>query len=58
MPVGLAGHQGGRREAGDRQEWDPLRGFLPADPPRGGRWLSHRMVIDGIFFRTRTFLKH
>ena len=31
-----------------------MRGFLPADPPRGGRWLNHRMVINGIFFRTRT----
>jgi transposase len=31
-----------------------VRGFLPADPPRGGRWLNHRLVIDGIFFRTRT----
>ena len=27
--------------------------FLPADPPRGGRWADHRKVIDGIFFRTR-----
>jgi transposase len=35
-------------------EWDRLRGFLPADPPRGGRWADHRMVINGIFFRTRT----
>ncbi len=34
-------------------EWQRLRGFLPADPPRGGRWLDHRMVINGIFFRTR-----
>jgi transposase len=31
-----------------------LRGFLPADPPRSGRWADHRMVINGIFFRTRT----
>ena len=27
--------------------------FLPADPPRGGRWADHRTVINGIFFRTR-----
>ena len=27
--------------------------FLPADPPRGGRWSDHRMVINGIFFRAR-----
>jgi transposase len=36
------------------EEWDRLRVFLPADPPRGGRWADHRMVINGIFFRTRT----
>jgi transposase len=35
------------------EEWERLRGFLPADPPRGGRWADHRKVIDGIFFRTR-----
>ncbi len=28
--------------------------FLPADPPRGGRRADHRMVINGIFFRTRS----
>ena len=27
--------------------------FLPAGPPRGGRWADHRSVIDGIFFRAR-----
>jgi transposase len=36
------------------EEWERLRGFLPADPPRGGRWADHRVVINGIFFRTRT----
>ena len=35
------------------EEWDRLRGFLPADPRRGGRWADHRTVINGIFFRTR-----
>lgn len=35
------------------KEWERLAGFLPADPPRGGRWADHRMVISGIFFRTR-----
>jgi transposase len=34
------------------KEWERLRGFLPADPPRGGRRAGHRMVINGIFFRT------
>jgi transposase len=23
-------------------------------PVRGGRWLDHRLVIDGVIFRTRT----
>ena len=27
--------------------------MLPADPPRGGRWLDHRMVINGVFRRAR-----
>jgi transposase len=36
------------------EEWERLRVFLPADPPRGGRWADHRMAINGIFFRTRT----
>ena len=35
------------------EEWDRLRGLLPADPSRGGRWADHRSVINGIFFRTR-----
>jgi transposase len=35
------------------EEWERRRGFLPTDPPRGGRWRDHRTVIDGIFFRTR-----
>jgi transposase len=35
------------------EEWERLRGLLPADPSRGGRWRDHRTVIDGIFFRTR-----
>ena len=25
--------------------------FLPPDPPRGGRWSDHRIVINGIFSR-------
>src|ERR1017187_9409329 len=35
------------------EEWGRLRVFLPADPPRGGRWSHHGMVINGIFFRAR-----
>ena len=35
------------------EEWERLRGFLQADPPRGGRWADHRTVINGVFFRAR-----
>src|SRR5260370_1222724 len=35
------------------EEWQRLRPLLPADPPRGGRRAAHRMVINGILFRTR-----
>jgi transposase len=34
-------------------EWDRLAPLLPVDPPRGGQWLDHRMVINGVFYRTR-----
>jgi len=27
------------------EEWERLRVFLPADPPRGGRWADHWTVI-------------
>ena len=36
------------------EEWQQLEPLLPADPPRGGRWHDHRLVINGVFFRTRT----
>jgi transposase len=36
------------------EEWERLRVFLPSGPQqRGGRRADHRMVISGIFFRTR-----
>ena len=28
--------------------------MMPADARRGRRWSDHRLVIDGILFRTRT----
>jgi transposase len=31
-----------------------LAGLLPADRRQGHRWNDHRMVIDGVLFRTRT----
>src|SRR5580704_5099866 len=34
-------------------EWTRLEPLLPAHPRQGHRWNDHRLVIDGIFFRTR-----
>src|SRR5258707_760395 len=36
------------------QEWARLEPLLPAHPRQGHRWNDHRVVINGIFFRTRT----
>src|SRR5260370_22368037 len=35
-------------------EWARLAPLLPRHPRQGHRWNDHRLVIDGIFFRTRT----
>ncbi len=35
-------------------EWARLEPLLPAHPRQGHRWHDHRLVINGIFFRTRT----
>jgi transposase len=34
-------------------EWARLEPLLPAHPRQGHRWNDHRLVIDGILFRTR-----
>jgi transposase len=34
-------------------EWARLKPLLPPHPRQGHRWNDHRLVIDGIFFRTR-----
>jgi transposase len=34
-------------------EWVRLEPLLPAHPRQGHRWNDHRVVIDGIMFRTR-----
>jgi transposase len=37
------------------EEWARLEPLLPdRTPRRGGRWLDHRKVIDGVLWRTRT----
>ncbi|WP_406506562.1 IS5 family transposase [Streptomyces sp. NBC_01602] len=35
-------------------EWARLKRHLPKAGQRGGRWVSHRRVINGILFRERT----
>ncbi|XXZ51989.1 IS5 family transposase [Streptomyces cavourensis] len=35
-------------------EWSRLKPHLPGTGQRGGRWASHRKVINGILFRERT----
>jgi transposase len=35
------------------EEWERLAPLLPAHPRQGHRWNDHRMVINGILFRTR-----
>jgi transposase len=34
-------------------EWARLAPLLPAQPRRGHRWNDHRLIMDGIFHRTR-----
>jgi transposase len=35
-------------------EWARLEPLLPRHPRQGHRWNDHRLVINGLFFRTRT----
>jgi transposase len=35
------------------EEWQRLLPMMPADARQGRRWSDHRMVINGIMFRTR-----
>jgi transposase len=35
-------------------EWVRLEPLLPRHPRQGHRWHDHRLVINGVFFRTRT----
>jgi hypothetical protein len=36
------------------EEWARLEPLLPVNAVQGARWKDHRMVINGIFHRTRT----
>jgi transposase len=42
----------GRHELTD-EEWARLAPLMPDHPRQGHRWNDHRLVIDGILFRTR-----
>jgi transposase len=35
------------------EEWARLEPLLPAHPRQGRRWNDHRMVVNGILFRSR-----
>jgi transposase len=35
------------------EEWERLAPLMPAHPRQGHRWNDHRMVVNGILFRTR-----
>jgi transposase len=43
-----------RRHDLSDEEWARLEPLLPRHPRQGHRWHDHRLVIDGVFFRTRT----
>ncbi|MGX5210246.1 IS5 family transposase [Streptomyces violaceus] len=36
------------------EEWARLRPHLPKSGQRGGRWVGHRRIINGILYRNRT----
>lgn len=36
------------------EEWSRLKPHLPKSGQRGGRWASHRRIINGILYRLRT----
>jgi transposase len=36
------------------EEWQRLESLLPEQPRQGRRWVDHRMVINGVLWRTRT----
>ncbi len=36
------------------EEWARLKPHLPKSGRRGGRWASHRRIINGILYRNRT----
>jgi transposase len=52
--TGYASRMHTRHDLTDEQ-WSKLEPLLPDRTPiRGGRWMDHRQVIDGVLFRTRS----
>jgi len=35
-------------------QWALLEPLMPAQPRQGHRWSDHRVIVDGVFHRTRT----
>jgi transposase len=35
-------------------QWALLEPLMPAQPRQGHRWSDHRLIMDGVFYRTRT----
>ena len=42
-----------KRHALTDDEWAVLEPLLPAHPRQGHRWADHRLIIDGVFHRSR-----
>jgi transposase len=56
MTWGRVGYTGGMHDRHDltNEEWAQLKPLLPdRTPRRGGQWVDHRKVIDGVLWRTR-----
>jgi transposase len=43
-----------KRHALTDDEWAVLEPLLPAHPRQGHRWADHRLIMDGVFHRSRT----
>jgi len=52
LRVQLVGMSMGRGDL-TNEEWARLKPHLPKSGTRGGRWASHRRIINGILYRNR-----
>lgn len=51
-------HSGMHRTDLTPQQWDALQPLLPQNPQRGQAYASHRNVLNGIVWRTKTASFH